>query len=145
MAKSKKPPCWSSRKVALRRGDGEIYHYLTLNCLGEWTYHRALKNFYLEEFSKDTWSVMHIPSGAVAVSCVSEEDARNCVAVLGSDWSSLGKSLPKEPAKKNELFLALQAAREQGKMLFYFTHEDRDTVMRFQEDQWERELVAALG
>ena len=146
MARSSKPkpPRWTSRKVPLRSGRGEILLSLTLHCLGEWTYHPTLKDAYYHKFSADTWSVMHIPTGCIAVYCGSEDDARNCAAFLGADWS-WGEALLHDKLKKNEILVVLQTAREQGKILFYCSQEKRDVMMRFQEDQWERELVAALG
>lgn len=146
MAKSskRKPALWISCKIPLRSSRGETLLTLTLNCVGEWTYHPTLKDAYHHKFSTDTWSIMHIPTGAIAVFCGSEDDARNCVAFLGQGCS-WGEALLHEEAKRDELLTVLKAAREQGKILFFFGSEKREVMLRFQEDQWERELVAALG
>lgn len=144
MASKSKRPRWISRKLPLRSVRGEILLTLKLNCLGEWTYHPKLKDAYYHQFSADTWSIMHIPTGAVAVYCGSEDEARNCVTFLGQE-RSWGESILHEQAKRDELLVLLETAREQGKILFYFTGEKRDVMIRFQENQWERELIAALG
>ncbi len=139
------PRSWKTRKVTLRQGNGTPITTLTAECLGTWTYHPTHKGGsygkYIE-FESDRWSVTHVLKGGVAFYCVTQQDARHCVEYLGTHWST---DYAQILARKDDFLGALQKARREGTLLFYFGHETPEVLQRLQEDQWEQELIAALG
>ena len=129
------PKSWKTRKVTLRRGDGSQLATLTLECLGTWTYHPSHKSGSgygkYSQYEDDRWSVTHILKGGVAVYCITEQDARRCVEFLGNHWSTAYEQIL---ARKDDFLGALQKARSEGALLFYFSHEKPEALQRFQED-----------
>lgn len=119
---------------------------LELPCLGGWTYHQCFKGDpFFHRFDSSTWSVTHLATSLSVVRCISRSDAVMCVTYLAQNWPWQHRDLPKNKAQAQNILLELTAARERGQLLFYFGDEKPEVVQRFQEDQWERELVAALG
>ena len=141
-----KPVRWTIRQVKFLNGEGGCMTKLELPCLGGWTYHQCFKGDpFFHRFDSSTWSVTHVATSRSVAYCISQSDAVRCVTYLARNWPWQHRDLPQNKAQTQTILLELKSARERGELLFYLGSEDRQTLERIQEDQWERELIAALG
>ena len=141
-----KPVRWTIRQVKFLSREGHCMTQLELPCLGGWTYHSCfLGEPFFQRFDSSTWSVTHLATSLSVVRCISQSDAVKCVTYLAQNWPWQHRDLRQNKAQAQNILHELTAARQRGELLFYFGNENPDVIQRFQEDQWERELVAALG
>lgn len=141
-----KPIRWTIRQVKFLSPKGHCMTKLELPCLGGWTYHLCfLGDPFFHRFDPCAWSVTHLATSRSVVRCISQNDAVKCVGYLAQNWPWQHRDLLQNKAQTQSILLELTAARQRGELFFYFGDEEPEVVKRFQEDQWERELVAALG
>ena len=141
-----KPVRWTIRQVKFLDSEGDCITELELPCLGGWTYHLSFKGDpFFQHFDSSTWSVTHLATSRSVARCISKSDAVHCVTYLAKNWPWQHRDLVQNQPLVQHILLELRAARERGELLFYLGDEDRQVLERIQEDQWERELVAALG
>ena len=141
-----KPVRWTIRQVKFLNSKGDCMTKLELPCLGGWTYHQSFKGEpFFQRFDSSTWTVTHLATSRSIASCISKSDALKCVAYLAKNWPWQHRDLQQNRSLVQSILCELKAARERGELLFYLGSEDRQTLERIQEDQWERELITALG
>ena len=140
IARRGRPVQWRTKLVELATCD---FLRLRLECLGDWTYHGQLEGARVPSCPK-FWNIVHAPTGKVAVKVRNVAQARKVVEFLAARWPRYAPGEDGHPEIK-AIGAALNEAREQEKVVFFFPQGETESDLRKYEDRdLAAELIAAL-